>query len=218
MVRGAPLPKAGSASFNFANQSSIASRLLTRLALLGKNGMSKIGRQPIIIPAGAEVRIDGRFVFAKGPKGESQKEIPEEIKAEIKDGQIIIKPAKETKRTNALWGLTRSLLANLIEGVIRGFEKKLEIEGVGYRANVQGEKLVLSLGFSHPVEMLSPKGIKLQVEKNIITVSGIDKELVGQTAANIRALKKPEPYKGKGIRYQGEIVRRKAGKKVIGTA
>lgn len=179
--------------------------------------MSKIGRQPINIPTGVEVKIDGRFVFAKGPKGESQKEIPEEIKAEMKGGQIIIEPAKSSNKTNALWGLARSLLANLIKGVAEGFEKRLEIEGVGFRANVQGDKLVLSLGFSHPVEVLSPKGINLQVEKNIIIVSGIDKELVGQTAANIRALKKPEPYKGKGIRYQGEIVRRKAGKKAVGT-
>jgi large subunit ribosomal protein L6 len=179
--------------------------------------MSKIGRQPINIPAGVEVRIDGRFVFAKGPKGELQRKIPKEIKAEIKDGQMVIEPAQSSKRTNALWGLTRSLLANLVKGVVEGFEKKLEIEGVGFRANVQGDKLVLSLGFSHPVEIPSPKGIKLQVEKNAIIVSGADKELVGQTAANIRALKKPEPYKGKGIRYQGEVIKRKAGKKAVGT-
>jgi large subunit ribosomal protein L6 len=138
--------------------------------------MSKIGRQPINIPAGVEVRIDGRFVFAKGPKGELQRKIPKEIKAEIKDGQMVIEPAQSSKRTNALWGLTRSLLANLVKGVVEGFEKKLEIEGVGFRANVQGDKLVLSLGFSHPVEIPSPKGIKLQVEKNAIIVSGADKE------------------------------------------
>ena len=179
--------------------------------------MSKIGRQPINIPAGVEVRIDGRFVFAKGPKGELQRKIPKEIKAEIKDGQMVIEPAQSSKRTNALWGLTRSLLANLVKGVVEGFEKKLEIEGVGFRANVQGDKLVLSLGFYHQVEIPSPKGIKLQVEKNAIIVSGADKELVGQTAANIRALKKPEPYKGKGIRYQGEVIKRKAGKKAVGT-
>lgn len=175
--------------------------------------MSKIGKQPIEIPVGVEVKIDGNFVIAKGPKGESKRELPEGIKAEIKENYILIIPNIDQKQIGALWGLSRALVFNLVKGVSQGFEKKLEIEGVGYRANLQGDKLILSLGFSHPVEVEAPTGIKFVVEKNVITISGIDKEIVGQVAAKIRALKKPEPYKGKGIRYQGEIVRRKAGKK-----
>lgn len=180
--------------------------------------MSKIGKQPIEIPAGVEVKIDGSFVVAKGIKGELKRKLPEGIKVEIKENQIIVSPDSENKKTGALWGLSRALLFNLVKGAEQGFEKKLEIEGVGYRANLQGEKLILSLGFSHPVEVETPAGIKFLVEKNVITISGADKEIVGQIAAKIRAFKKPEPYKGKGIRYQGEVVRRKAGKKAATAA
>ena len=180
--------------------------------------MSKIGKQPINIPANVEVKLEGHFIVVKGTKAELKQEIPQEVKVEIKDREIVVSPNIETKRTNAMWGLMRALIFNLVKGVSDGFEKKLELEGVGYRAAVQGEKLVLSLGFSHPVEVVAPPGIKFQVEKNMITISGSDKQAVGQAAAKIRALKKPEPYKGKGIRYQGEVVRRKAGKKAVTAA
>ncbi len=177
--------------------------------------MSKIGKQPISILPGVEVKIDGGFVIAKGPKGELKREIPKEIKVEIKEKEIIVSPGLETKRTNAFWGLTRALIFNLVKGVSDGFEKRLEIQGVGYKAALVGNKLVLNLGFSHPVEIEEVEGVKFAVEKNIIVITGPDKEKVGQMAASIRALKKPEPYKGKGIRYVGEIVRRKAGKKAV---
>jgi large subunit ribosomal protein L6 len=177
--------------------------------------MSKIGNQPIFIPAGTQVQLDGNLITVKGPKGELKKNIPSEIKIEIKDGQIILTPAKQTKKTSALWGLSRMLIANMVEGVNRGFEKKLELEGVGYKVSLQGKDLFLNLGFSHPVEFKVLPGIDFKVEKNAVTVSGIDKELVGQVAADIRDLRPPEPYKGKGIRYQGEIIKRKAGKKAV---
>lgn len=177
--------------------------------------MSKIGKQIILIPEGVDVKIDGNLAVAKGPKGELKLQMNPEIKAEINDQQIAVSIAKESRESVALWGLNRMLLANIIEGVKNGFEKKLEIEGVGYRAAMQGEDIVLNLGFSHPVEFKAIQGISFKVEKNVITVSGIDKALVGQTAADIRKLKKPEPYKGKGIRYQGEIIKRKAGKKAV---
>jgi len=180
--------------------------------------MSKIGKQPINIPEGVEIRIEQDKIFVKGPKGELKRNIVGEIKVEIKDSQIIIAPSSKTKRANALWGLTRALVFNMVKGVVGGFERILEIEGVGYRAVVQGNKLLLTLGFSHPVEIEAPEGISFSVEKNKIKIAGIDKEAVGQTAATIRALKKPEPYKGKGIRYEGETVRRKTGKKAAVTA
>ena len=177
--------------------------------------MSRIGKKPIAIPDNVAVKIEGNLIMVKGPKGELFKKIPPEIKIELKDGQIVVLPIVQTKKTDSLWGLTRALIFNLVKGVTEGYEKKLEIEGIGYKALVQGNKLILSLGFSHPVEIETPEGIKFQVEKNIIIVSGSDKELVGRVAANIRKKKKPEPYKGKGIKYFGEIVRRKAGKKAV---
>lgn len=180
--------------------------------------MSKIGKQLIDIPAGVTVEIDGRLIIVKGPKGELKKKLPKEIKADVKEQKIIVSPASITKKTNALWGLTRAIIFNLVKGVNEGFEKQLEVEGVGYRAALQGNKLILSLGFSHPVEIEAPEGISFKVEKNIITISGIDKKLVGQIAADIRAKRKPEPYKGKGIRYVGEVIRRKAGKKAVAAA
>jgi len=182
---------------------------------LDKNGMSKIGKQPVNIPAGVEVKLDGSLVVVKGAKGELKREIDSVIKIEKKDEQLIFSPAKKTKKTSALWGLSRMLVANMIEGVNKGFQKKLELEGIGYRVALQGENLVLGLGYSHPVEFKAPGGIEFKVEKNTITVSGINKELVGQAAADIRKLRPPEPYKGKGIRYSGEVIKLKAGKKAV---
>ncbi len=179
--------------------------------------MSRIGKQPIAIPEGVDVKIDGDFVIIKGPKGELKNKIRPEIKVEIKDKQIILKPVKSLRDTQALWGTYRSLIANMTQGVTKGFEKKLEIEGVGYKANLEGKDLILNLGYSHSIKIKAPEGIELKVEKNVITVSGTDKQLVGQIAAEIRSKRKPEPYKGKGIRYQGEVVRRKTGKKAVGT-
>lgn len=179
--------------------------------------MSRIGKQPITIPEGVEVKVDGDLVTVKGPKGELRNQLRPEIKIEIKDKEIILKPVKFHKGTQALWGTYRSHIANMIKGVTKGFEKKLEIQGVGYRANLEDKDLVLSLGYSHPIKMTGREGIEFKVEKNTIIVSGIDKQLVGQLAAEIRSKRKPEPYKGKGIRYQGEIIKRKAGKKAVGT-
>jgi large subunit ribosomal protein L6 len=180
--------------------------------------MSKIGKQPIDIPVGIEVKLIDHAIVVKGPRGELMRNFSDGIDVKIEGNQIIVSLSGKMKKANALWGLTRALIFNMVKGAAEGFEKKLEIEGVGYKAVLQGTKLVLSLGFSHPVEFEFPKGIELKVEKNVISIFGADKELVGQVAANIRAFKKPEPYKGKGIRYQGEVVRRKAGKKAVGTA
>ena len=188
--------------------------------------MSRIGKQPIKVSQGTEIKIEGDTIKVKGSKGELSFDLPSEIKAEMKEDNILISPRnKETKQNesadkkanevSALWGLTRALIFNMVKGVTEGFEKKLEIQGVGYKAAMQGNKLVMQLGFSHPVELEMPEGVELKVEKNIIIVSGIDKQKVGQTAAKIRDFKKPEPYKGKGIRYEGEKVRRKAGKKAV---
>lgn len=179
--------------------------------------MSRIGKQPILIPEGVDVKIDGQLIIVKGPKGELKREINPQIKAEIKENQIIFSCASQSKKDLALWGLNRVLVANMIKGVKDGFEKKLQIEGIGYRAVLEDKKLILYLGFSKPVEIEAPAGIEFKVDKNIITVSGIDKQLVGQVAADIRARKKPEPYKGKGIRYFGEVIRRKGAKKAMGT-
>jgi large subunit ribosomal protein L6 len=189
--------------------------------------MSRIGKKPIEIPSGVEVKIEGNKVTVKGPRGEITKEFLPEIGFEIKEGKIFVFPKVETqnqkkfatrrsKITKAIWGTYRQLIFNMIEGVLKGYEKKLEIEGLGYRATMEGENLVLRVGYSHPVIFTPPKGIKISVEKNIITVSGIDKELVGQVAANIRKAKPAEPYKGKGIKYLGEKIRRKVGKKATG--
>lgn len=180
--------------------------------------MSRIGKKPIEIPEGVEVKIESQKVIIKGPKGELNIEIRPEIKIEVKEGKIFVSPKIETKKTKAFWGLTRALLFNMIKGVTEGYEKKLEIKGLGYKANLEGEDLILMVGFSHPVKIKMPEGIKFSVEKNIIAVSGINKEKVGELAAQIRRVKPPEPYKGKGIRYVGEQVRRKVGKKVATTA
>ncbi len=180
--------------------------------------MSRIGKKPILIPEGVEVKVEGNKVTLKGPKGTLVQDVRPEIKVSVEDGKIVLSPQKETKKTRAFWGLSRALLANAVKGVTEGFEKKLEIEGVGYRANVEGQDLVLQVGFSHPVRVTAPEGVSFSVEKNIITVSGIDREKVGQTAARVRKVKPPEPYKGKGIKYKGEQIRRKLGKKAATTA
>lgn len=167
-----------------------------------------------------EVRTEGRKIFIKGPKGELSFELPPEVKAEIlAEGEKkinILLSDKKSPNARKVWGTNRAIISNAIEGVTKGFEKKLEIEGIGFRAGVEADNLVLNIGYSHPVKLKIPEGIKVSVEKNIIIIFGIDKNLVGQFAANIRKEKKPEPYKGKGIRYQGEIIRRKLGKKAVG--
>lgn len=181
--------------------------------------MSRVGKKPILIPGDVEVKIDGQKVIVRGLKGELELKIRPEIKVEARAGQIFVAPQIkiETKQTGAFWGLTRALLQNMILGVSLGYEKKLEIEGVGYRANLEGQDLVLNIGFTHPVKIKAPSGIKFSVDKNIIAVSGIDKGLVGEIAAKIRKAREPEPYKGKGIRYLGEQIRRKVGKKAVAT-
>lgn len=176
--------------------------------------MSRIGLQPIEIPQGVEVKIDDKnFAVVKGAKGQLEQQLSKDMKFEIKDNIINVIRPTDNKRHKSLHGLTRSLLSNMIEGVTKGFEKKLELVGVGYRASKQGNKLVLNLGFSHPIEMEDPEGITVDVPSQTeILIKGANKQQVGNYAAKIRELRKPEPYKGKGIRYAGEIVRRKVGK------
>ena len=176
--------------------------------------MSRIGRSPIPLPEGVEVSIDGQSVTVMGPKGELRREFNPQMKIALQDGQLIVTRSSDHGPVRALHGLTRALLANMVEGVSAGFRKSLEIVGVGYRAELQENDLILQVGYSHPVRYAAPEGITLVVEQGsrIIHVDGIDKELVGEVAAQIRAVRKPEPYKGKGIRYVGEKVRRKAGK------
>jgi large subunit ribosomal protein L6 len=175
--------------------------------------MSRIGRMPITLPAGVEVSQEGRTLRVKGPLGELTRELHPEMRLERADGELrIVRPSDEP-RHRALHGLTRTLVNNMVTGVTNGFTKALEISGVGYRAQLQGTKLVLALGYSHPVEVVPPPGIEFRLESPTrLAVFGADKELVGQTAAYIRQQRKPEPYKGKGIRYAGEQILRKAGK------
>ena len=178
--------------------------------------MSRIGKKLIDIPSGVTVIIEGQNITVSGPKGELKREIHRDILAENKDGKIFVTPKRElSKREKGLWGLYRVLIANMVEGVEKGFEIKLEIEGVGYKAEVQGDELVLNLGFENPVKIKKTDGINFATEKGLITVTGIEKEKVGEVSALIRRAKKAEPYKGKGIKYQGEKIRRKEGKKVV---
>ncbi len=183
--------------------------------------MSKIGKKPVSIPSGVEVKIIDKKLEVKGKEGSLVLPILPYVKGEIKTGtkgnELVFSTDSVTKQARANWGTMASLAKNAIQGVNQGFSKILEIEGIGFKAVMQGDVLVLSVGFTHPVKINIPTGIKIAVEKNIIKISGFDKALVGEAAANIRKVKKPEPYKGKGIRYKGEIVRRKAGKKVAGT-
>jgi large subunit ribosomal protein L6 len=175
--------------------------------------MSRIGKRPINIPGKVSVTIDGQHVAVKGPKGELARVLPEQVAVEQEGETIRVLRRDESRAARQRHGLSRTLVANMIEGVSQGFQKRLSIEGVGYRAQVQGRNLILNVGYSKPVEIVPPEGIQLAVENNTnVIVSGINKEIVGNTAARIRAVRPPEPYKGKGIRYAGETVRRKAGK------
>jgi len=180
--------------------------------------MSRIGKKPITIPDQVEVEIKDRKITVKGPKGSLDFIFDFRIEVKQEDKEILVSPKTtrgSQRETRALWGLTRSLINNNVIGVTEGFKKELEIQGVGYRANVEGNKIILELGFSHSIEYEIPAGIEIKVAKNIIAVYGIDKQKVGQVAAEIRSFRKPEPYKGKGIRYLGEQVRRKIGKKAV---
>lgn len=181
--------------------------------------MSRVGKKPIPVPDKVNVAIEGSTITVKGSLGSLVLELPQHLFTLEQEGDALQLTAKGTsKKIPALWGLYRALLANMVLGVSEGFQKHLEIEGVGYRAEMKGNDLVLHVGFSHPVILPVPEGINVQVEKLGITISGADKQLVGQFAADIRGKKKPEPYKGKGIRYRGERVRRKAGKRAVGSA
>ncbi len=176
--------------------------------------MSRIGRLPIDIPAGVDVTVDGAAVTVKGPKGELAERKSREIEVKQEDGEIVVTRPTDRGEHRALHGLTRSLIANMVQGVTEGYEKRLEIQGVGYRAQLQGSKLVLALGYSHPVEVDAPDGIEFEVPAPTqIVVRGISKQQVGEAAAIIRKQRPPEPYKGKGIRYRGEYVARKVGKR-----
>lgn len=179
--------------------------------------MSRIGKQPIVIPAGVDVAINGQEVRVKGPKGEIVVAIHPAIAVAIADGVVTCSISHATKKSAALWGTMRAIVANAVQGVSEGFSKQLELQGVGYRASLQGNNLQLLVGFSHPVIVEAPAGITFAVEKEVITITGFDAYQVGQVAANIRKIRPPEPYKGKGIRYVGEHVRRKVGK-VVGAA
>lgn len=182
--------------------------------------MSRIGKKIIILPSSVQIVVEGDYqsgqtVKVKGPKGNLMVKLPKGISAELKDQELtfVLKTA-ETKEGKALWGLSRALVNNAVVGVTEGFVKTLEINGVGFKVAMQGKKLVLNVGFSHPVEYQAVEGVTIETEKNVIKVSGIDRQQVGQTAAEIRDIKKPEPYKGKGIKYTDEVIRRKAGKVV----
>jgi large subunit ribosomal protein L6 len=175
--------------------------------------MSRIGRLPIAVPAGVDVTIDGRQVTIKGPKGELTRELHPDMTVVREDGSIVVRRPTEQKQHKQLHGLTRTLVNNMVVGVTTGYRKPLEITGVGYRASLVGRKLQLNLGYSHPIEIEPPAGVSFELENPTrLTVVGIDKELVGQIAARVRSTRKPEPYKGKGVRYAGERIRRKAGK------
>ena len=175
--------------------------------------MSRIGRMPIAIPAGVTVDIaENNKVTVKGPKGTLERVLPNEMEIKLEGAEVVVSRPNDLKKMKSLHGLTRTLINNMVVGVTEGYAKKLEVNGVGYRAAKAGKKLTLSLGYSHPVEMEDPEGIETVVEGNIITVKGIDKEKVGQFAAEIRDKRRPEPYKGKGIKYADETIRRKVGK------
>jgi large subunit ribosomal protein L6 len=176
--------------------------------------VSRIGKQPIPVPSGVEVTIEPALVKVNGPKGELSERVDRNMQVKQENGEILVARPTDRGEHRALHGLTRSLIANMVEGVTNGFEKRLEIQGVGYRAQLQGKKLVLALGYSHPIEMDAPDGIEFEVpQPTRVIVRGISKQAVGEVAANIRKQRPPEPYKGKGIRYEGEYVMRKVGKR-----
>lgn len=176
--------------------------------------MSRIGKKAVTVPSGVTANIDGRVLSVKGPKGTLTMPLADDIRYEVVDDGISVQPANDTKRARAFWGMQRTLVQNLVTGVTEGFSKKLLISGVGYRANAQGKKLKLQLGYSHDVDMDVPEGIEIKTpDQTTVEISGIDKQKVGQMAAEIRRWRKPEPYKGKGIKYDGEFIFRKEGKK-----
>jgi large subunit ribosomal protein L6 len=177
--------------------------------------MSRIGKKPITVPEKTEIAVSADLVSVKGPLGELSRKVPSGIKVSIDGNVISVSRSKENLETLALWGTTASHITNMIKGVNKAFEKKLMLEGIGYRAEVRGEKIVFSLGFSHQIEVEIPKGLKVTIEKNVISISGSNKEMVGGFTAKIRDLKKPEPYKGKGLRYEGEVIKIKQGKKSV---
>ncbi len=175
--------------------------------------MSRIGRQPVGVPSGVDIKLDGVHLVVKGPKGQLELDVHPEMQVSVDDGQLTVARPSDKKEHRALHGLTRALINNMVTGVTEGFERSLEIVGVGYRAEMKGKGLTLSLGFSHTIDYPAPEGIEFEVpQPTNIVVRGIDKQKVGQVAAEIRAFRPPEPYKGKGVRYAGEHVRRKAGK------
>ncbi len=175
--------------------------------------MSRVGKKPIPIPSKVKVVLTDEGVVVQGPKGELRRVVPPQLTVQVEDNRITLKPQEESPKVNALFGLFRTLLANMVKGVAEGFERVLEIQGVGYRAEVQGNQLILNLGFSHPVPFQLPEGISAQVDKQTrLVLSGVDRDLLGLTAARIRRFRPPEPYKGKGIKYQEEKIRRKVGK------
>ncbi|HET6377744.1 MAG TPA: 50S ribosomal protein L6 [Methylocella sp.] len=176
--------------------------------------MSRIGKKPVVIPAGVTAKVEGQAVTVKGSKGELSFAAPEQVSLSFSDGKIAVEPRNDSKETRAMWGMTRAMLNNLVIGVSKGFERKLEINGVGFKAAVSGKNLQLSLGYSHDVNFPIPSGVSIATPKPTeIMITGIDKRLVGQTAAEIRALRPPEPYKGKGIKFSEEFIFRKQGKK-----
>jgi large subunit ribosomal protein L6 len=176
--------------------------------------MSRIGKKAVAVPSGVTVTIEGQTVTVKGPKGQLAWTVAEEIEVKQEGGELTLAKRQETQRAQAMWGLSRTLVANMVQGVTQGYEQTLELVGVGYRAAMKGQALSMQLGFSHDVDIQPPAGITFVVPKQTeIKISGIDKQMVGETAARIRRIRPPEPYKGKGVRYQGETVRRKEGKK-----
>jgi len=174
--------------------------------------MSRIGKRPISLPKGVEVKLEGDLLIVKGPKGELKRKIHPKVSVDIGEDRIQVSVADDSKESGSLHGLFRVLIDNMVTGVTKGFERVLEIVGVGYRAEMEGRKAILSLGYSHPISFELPEGIDAKIEKTKIILSGIDKELLGMTAAKIRGFRKPEPYKGKGVKYADELIRRKAGK------
>lgn len=180
--------------------------------------MSRIGKQPIMIPSGVSVTVDGMSVKVKGPKGELSRVFSSEVAISKEESVLSVAPRNESKAARALWGTVRMQLSNMVQGSTQDFNKQLQIEGIGYRANVEGKDLVLNMGFTHPVTIIAEPGITFKVEKNIVNVAGIDKEQVSKVAAQIHRVRPPEPYKGKGIRYVGEKVRKKVGKKAAAGA
>ncbi len=179
--------------------------------------MSKIGKQPIIIPDDVKIELDKNNIKVTGPKGTLEKSLPKDLEFNFQENVLVVRPLTSDKQIKALWGTWRALINNMVIGVKDSFSKELEYKGVGYKAVVEDNTLNLALGFSHPINIKAPEGISFKTEKNLIVINGIDKELVGQIAAKIRKLRPPEPYKGKGIKYKDEVIRRKEGKKVVGS-